>query len=427
MKGLPKLLCAITLLSMSGLVWASCPEGYEENDRTGQCKAIPGVAEKVAAEKEEQELEANLAPGKFVKYLEPTWITKPMNTQEAIEYYLKGRKLDPIEGAWLYQNDWVGYAEYEFVIVKNAFNIARGYQYIGILTHIVTPRTVDPATHRKTKEWAKIIPGVVIQLWNDRDGALVGRHLDWVDSVPYKQSRPASKKSYIASDGHMVYPDGSVKYIRLYPEDADQPIKEVAGSGTGFFVSSDGYVVTNHHVIEGANKITVTTPSGESFEAKVVSTSTSTDLALLRISYQTKNYLTFTNSGSADIGDQVFTLGYPVSDILGKEVKYTDGSISSLSGLQGDATFFQISVPIQPGNSGGPLVNADGDVVGVVTATAAVEAFYASVGVMPQNVNWAVKGAYASLLLPPTMEMNERPKSNPIANAKWSVVFIETE
>ena len=87
----------------------------------------------------------------------------------------------------------------------------------------------------------------------------------------------------------------------------------------------------------------------------------------------------------------------------------------------------RISVPIQPGNSGGPLINADGDVVGVVTATAAVEAFYKSVGVMPQNVNWAVKGAYASLLLPPTMEMNERPKSNPIANAKWSVVFIETE
>ena len=157
-----------------------------------------------------------------------------------------------------------------------------------------------------------------------------------------------------------------------------------------------------------------------------MSTSFSTDLALLRIPYQTKNYLTFANPGSADIGDQVFTLGYPVSDILGKEVKYTDGSISSLSGLQGDATFFQISVPVQPGNSGGPLVNQDGNVVGVVTAVAAVAEFYRATGSLPQNVNWAVKGAYASLLLPPTMERNERPKSNPIANAKWSVVFIET-
>lgn len=159
----------------------------------------------------------------------------------------------------------------------------------------------------------------------------------------------------------------------------------------------------------------------------MVSTSFSTDLALLRIPYQTKNYLTFANPGSADIGDQVFTLGYPVSDILGKEVKYTDGSISFLSGLQGNATFFQISVPVQPGNSGGPLVNQDGNVVGVVTAVAAVAEFYRATGSLPQNVNWAVKGAYASLFLPPTMERNEWPKSNPIANAKWSVVFIETE
>ena len=99
-------------------------------------------------------------------------------------------------------------------------------------------------------------------------------------------------------------------------------------------------LLSSDHVIEGANNITVTNPSGESFQAEVVSTSFSTDLALLRIPYQTKNYLTFANPGSADIGDQVFTLGYPVSDILGKEVKYTDGSISFLSGLQGNATFF---------------------------------------------------------------------------------------
>jgi len=159
----------------------------------------------------------------------------------------------------------------------------------------------------------------------------------------------------------------------------------------------------------------------------VVSTSFSTDLALLRIPYQTKNYLTFANPGSADIGDQVFTLGYPVSDILGKEVKYTDGSISFLSGLQGNATFFQISVPVQPGNSGGSLVNQDGNVVGVVTAVAAVEAFHKATGSLPQNVNWAVKGAYASLLLPPDIQRKKRSTKDPITNTKWSVVFIETE
>ena len=137
--------------------------------------------------------------------------------------------------------------------------------------------------------------------------------------------------------------------------------------------------------------------------------------------------MAFEKPGAVEIGDDVFTLGFPISDLLGKEVKYTDGSISSLSGLKGDATFFQISVPIQPGNSGGPLVNEKGNVVGIVTATAAVEAFYQATGSMPQNVNWAVKGAYASLLLPPGLERSKRSTTNPITNAKWSVVFIETK
>ena len=400
---------------MSGLVLAGCPEGYKENDRTGQCKVIPGFKEKVKAEKKEQELKASLAtlsPGKFVKYLDVSWITTPMDTEEAIDFYFKDRQLDPIEGAW---HDLP--SDYEIVIVKNRFGIASEDQYIGIFTDLGPDH---------------------ISRWESMQVGLVQERLNQIGDNPFYIFRPLwhstftwSRNTYnchLSEDGNaIVFDNGRISHLRLYPTSNAEPEQQVAGSGTGFFVSSDGYIVTNHHVIKGANKITVTTPSGESFEAKVVSTSTSTDLALLRIPYQTKNYLTFANPGSTDIGHQVFTLGYPVSDILGKEVKYTDGAISSLSGIEGDATFFQISVPIQPGNSGGPLVNADGDVVGVVTATAAVEEFYKSVGAMPQNVNWAVKGAYASLLLPPTIEMNERPKSNPIANAKWSVVFIETE
>ena len=202
---------------------------------------------------------------------------------------------------------------------------------------------------------------------------------------------------------------------------------EAVGSGTGFLVSSNGLVVTNHHVINGANEITVTVPTGEAFTAEVVSASASTDLALLRIPYQTKIYLTSEQPGSVKTGNHVFTLGFPVSDLLGKELKYTDGSISSLSGFEGDATFYQMSVPIQPGNSGGPLINEIGNVVGIVTSTAAVEAFYQATGSLPQNVNWAVKGVYASLLLPPGIEKAERSTDNPITNAKWSVVYIETK
>ena len=343
-----------------------------------------------------------------------------LNTEQAINLYFKNRRLDVIEGIWLV----VLTGEEIAIVNKNiakSHMVVRGhswrrgdYPYVAITTEggsyelktgyerwVIVNSSSPSHFYFQSPPWKE--PSGKISI-SPRFSVILKRHNE---SMSFSLSGVRRTSMVLRT-----YPTGDSSASR---------------SGTGFFVSSDGYVVTNHHVIKSASKITVTTPSGESFEAKVVSTSTSTDLALLRIPYQTKNYLTFANPSSTDIGHQVFTLGYPVSDILGKEVKYTDGSISSLSGLQGDATFFQISVPIQPGNSGGPLVNTDGDVVGVVTATAAVEAFYKSVGAMPQNVNWAVKGAYASLLLPPTMEMNERPKSNPIANAKWSVVFIETE
>jgi S1-C subfamily serine protease len=88
-------------------------------------------------------------------------------------------------------------------------------------------------------------------------------------------------------------------------------------------------------------------------------------------------------------------MGYPVAEILGQGPKYTNGVVNSLSGVGGEASLLQISVPVQPGNSGGPLVNERGEVVGIVTSTAAVQTFLAVTDSLPQNVNWAVKAEYA--------------------------------
>ena len=101
------------------------------------------------------------------------------------------------------------------------------------------------------------------------------------------------------------------------------------------------------------------------------------------------------------LGDTVFTVGYPTPDLLGTDPKYTNGTVSALSGLRGDASFLQISVPIQPGNSGCPLVNEDWDVIGVVVATASAPAFIRVTDSIPQNINWAVKSAFASVLFTP--------------------------
>ena len=95
--------------------------------------------------------------------------------------------------------------------------------------------------------------------------------------------------------------------------------------------------------------------------------------------------------------------------LLGSEPKYTDGAVSALSGLRGEATLIQTTVPIQPGNSGGPLVTARGDVIGIITSSAAVRPFLASTGTLPQGVNWAVKADYAMPLFdePPGLSAAE--------------------
>jgi S1-C subfamily serine protease len=123
--------------------------------------------------------------------------------------------------------------------------------------------------------------------------------------------------------------------------------------------------------------------------------SPSTDLALLRLEHQTPGYLSLADARSLHLGDPVFTVGFPATDLLGTQPKFTDGSVSALSGLGGEATVIQTTVPVQPGNSGGPLLNSAGEVVGVMTSTAAVRAFLAREGTLPQNINWAVKAEYA--------------------------------
>ena len=177
----------------------------------------------------------------------------------------------------------------------------------------------------------------------------------------------------------------------------------VQGSGTAFIVHPDGRLLTAHHVIDGATSISVSCNGEPAVLATVTSSSVATDLAILEASGElgTDSFLRLSTQRVPRLGDTVFTIGYPTPDLLGTDPKYTNGTVSALSGLRGDASFLQISVPIQPGNSGGALVNDDGDVIGVVVATAAAPAFIRATDSIPQNINWAVKSAFASVLFEP--------------------------
>lgn len=200
--------------------------------------------------------------------------------------------------------------------------------------------------------------------------------------------------------------------------------KPVIGQGTCFAVNSEGELLTNHHVVEGATKVEVRFEDGSTFLAKVTSFSQNTDLAVLQIERKTLNFIPLSTTSKVAIGDDVFTLGYPSANLLGNEVKYTEGVISSLSGVGGDSTWMQVSVPIQPGNSGGPLVDTHGHAIGVVTATAEVKNFLLKTGSLPQNVNWVVKADYALPLVKSSAKKNTTSKKEAIGRAKKAICQV---
>ncbi|MDO8303171.1 MAG: Rcs stress response system protein RcsF [Sedimentisphaerales bacterium] len=164
-------------------------------------------------------------------------------------------------------------------------------------------------------------------------------------------------------------------------------------SGTAFFVDKAGYLVTAHHVIERAKRIQIKTVSGM-LAAKVLFGDAATDIAILKVEGNDFEALSLAASSVVKTGDKICTIGYPNIQMQGQEAKYTEGVISSLSGPGNNPRYFQISTAVQPGNSGGPLVNDAGQVVGVVTARLSDAAAIEETGAIPQNVNYAVKSAF---------------------------------
>jgi hypothetical protein len=168
-------------------------------------------------------------------------------------------------------------------------------------------------------------------------------------------------------------------------------------TGTGFFITEGGYLLTNNHVVDGASRITIKI-NGKELPAKVVKSDKLSDLAVLKVAGKF-SALPIVSSRNVGLGDEVFTIGFPQIAIQGVSHKLTKGSINGLTGIKDDPSWFQISVPIQPGNSGGPLVDEYGNVVGIVVARLDALKLLKETGRIPQNVNYAVKGALAMAFL----------------------------
>jgi S1-C subfamily serine protease len=154
----------------------------------------------------------------------------------------------------------------------------------------------------------------------------------------------------------------------------------VSSYGSGVFVDRNGHVLTNAHVIEGCR--VVRAPGFGA--AQVVATEESSDLALLRFRQAPRAFVRARNE-PLKLGESVIVAGYPLRDILANGLNITTGNVSALSGIGGDRRFLQITAPVQAGNSGGPVLDSSGRLVGLVVA-----GFKNTSEVQAENINWAV-------------------------------------
>lgn len=169
-------------------------------------------------------------------------------------------------------------------------------------------------------------------------------------------------------------------------------------SGSGFFVSTTGLVLTNSHVLEGCLQIKVSTGKQESRSGRVIARDVTNDLALVSTEYKPAQFASFKRS--ARLGEEVAAFGFPLATVLSSSGNFTLGNITALSGLSDDTRFAQVSTPVQPGNSGGPLLDTSGNVVGVIASKLnALEVMVATKGDIPQNVNFAIKSSVATNFL----------------------------
>jgi len=173
------------------------------------------------------------------------------------------------------------------------------------------------------------------------------------------------------------------------------PSSPVRSSGSGFFISFDGHVATNHHVVDDCRSVGVVGYG----PAHLLGVDETRDLAVLKVREATISRPVVFARAEPRLGQDVVVLGFPLGTLMGDALTVTGGNIASLSGIGGDAHDLQVTAPVQPGNSGGPLLDRRGALLGVVTSRLDDAVTYEMSGALPQNVNFAVRSGHLTALM----------------------------
>lgn len=328
------------------------------------------------------------------------WEVKNYSEATARAYLANSTDLDPIEGIWQTDNGFL------FAIEKCVENGQR----VNDRFRVVVLENESPFGWKLGHIKGFITPGAHESIYSFQH--YLKNQYGTVTDV---------NRIFLALENQFVakyeYFDGRdwchVAMYKLFPRQTDNSGQDNArpnGSkwtGTGFFLSSKGYIVTNQHVIDGAKSIKITSINGDintSYTASVEVSDAQNDLAILKITdVFTAPTIPYTFKFSlAPIGGQCWVLGYPLIQTMGNEIKLTNGLISSTSGFNGNIVQYQISVPVQPGNSGGPVFDVNGNIIGIVQAKHN----------QAENVSYAIKATYLRNLIDMLPSPVQLPRTN---------------
>mgnify|MGYP003301811593 CR=1 FL=1 len=317
---------------------------------------------------------------------ESSWYVKGYTEEIAKKYFESRYKLDAIEGIWQSTDG------YKYAIERDVVNGARSKDSYRV---IILESSVD--------QWSP----------TEIKGFVTYSSLNGIYSLKYYtkdsyQRRVSSQNTLLAIENeiiisfHRIDTGDKIQLFRLYPK-ATQGNRGAGNSSnegkswTGSCIAiGNKYFATNHHVVDGAKSLMISGPSDNhniEYTAEVVTSDETHDLAIIKVTDPDFTPYTSIPYGfmpvTSDVGSDVFVLGYPYSSHMGKEVKLTTGVISSRTGFEGNITQYQISAPVQPGNSGGPLFDNFGNLIGLVNS-----------GIPgADNVGYAIKLSYLKILV----------------------------
>jgi TPR repeat protein/S1-C subfamily serine protease len=230
-------------------------------------------------------------------------------------------------------------------------------------------------------------------------------------------------------------PDRPGTALQQQPQQAAAPPPPPKFSaGSGVLVSRDGTVLTNHHVIDKCRNVRIQTADTAWRAAAILAQDAVNDLALLKTTFQPPDVARFREDRPLRSGDEVVVVGFPLSNILSREANVTAGVVSAMAGLRGDKRHYQLTAPVQKGNSGGPLADMSGNVVGIVSSKLNAMTVVDRTGDMPQNINFAIKAELARKFMQDNgVAFETAPSPTPLSAAdvgeriKAVTVFVECE